>query len=783
MARQNLLIVDGDARTRRVLEVSLRKAGYSITVTDTMAQALQFLELTDPELIISDTKLPDGDGFEFCRLVKSHSRWGQIPFIFLTSATELEEKVRGLELGVDDYLTKPIYVKEVTVRVKMLLQRKQQERIGKKDARTKFSGQLADMAIVDLLQTIEISRKSGTIEFETDLGHATVWFRDGRVIDALMGRLQAEAVIYRLLGLSDGAFEVEFRPINRIAAIEDSTQSLLMEGMRRVDEWGRLLEGLPPLDHVLTVDTRQAMREAMDLPLKQVGLLRRFNGKRTIIQVIDDSGLDDLQALELISQMYFEGVLTEQHESYVEETSGEYEQALDEWNLHHATSRAIQPVAMVANLGQGESANDLPPLPAFPQPFPGASGAMEHDDVLVGGIPDESGSGPADSPDAATTSYPARVMESSRAPTQTIASQMGVARAEVAGEIETEADAPVPVPRASSSVVVRLRQPSVQVVTTPPRGIAAALEEAPAISSPSQLLHESDADMSRLNAMVASAMAAQSTVTPANVVARDAQESVAERVTDAQASTPWWMWAVLGVAATVALVVASERVLRRDVPKDSSVASAPAETKQQVPAAVVEPVTVKKVEVLEAPPRPATIDVPPEVPIAKKVEPDPEPPTIARRTEPDPESPTIAKRTEPDPFDLLLNPPMTAGQQQKLEQAQKLYRAGKTKDAAAALEALTIEAPRAAEAQVLLATVRVDQGKLAEALTAAKAAVAIDASQADAYLVIGLVQQQSGETAEAVAAYQRYLELAPKARYATTVRAELRKLERKLTAP
>lgn len=772
MARQNLLIVDGDARTRRVLEVSLRKAGYSITVTDTMAQALQFLELTDPELIISDTRLPDGDGFEFCRLVKSHTRWGQIPFIFLTSATELEEKVRGLELGVDDYLTKPIYVKEVTVRVKMLLQRKQQERIGKKDARTKFSGQLADMAIVDLLQTIEISRKSGTIEFETDLGQATVWFRDGRVIDALMGRLQAEAVIYRLLGLSDGAFEVEFKPINRIAAIEDSTQSLLMEGMRRVDEWGRLLEGLPPLDHVLTVDTRQAMREAMELPLKQVGLLRRFNGKRTIIQVIDDSGLDDLQALELISQMYFEGVLTEQHESYAEEQSGEYEKELDEWNLHHATSRAIQPIAtVVPNLGQGESANDLPPLPSFPQPFPGASGAMEHDDVLVGGIPDESGSGPADSPDAATTSYPARVMESSRAATQTIASQMGAARAEAAGEIEMEADAPLPVPRASSSVVVRLR--AATIVTTPPRGMAAvALEEAPAISSPSQLLHESDADMSRLNAMVATALAAQSAVTPASVTAREAQESVAERVVEPQASTPWWMWAVLGVAATVALVVASERILNRDVSKDSRVASAAAETKQQVPAAVVEPVTVKKVEVL--PPLPKT----PDEPIAKRAEPDPEP--IAKKVEP--ESPTIAKRTEPDPFDLV-NPSMTPEQQQKLEQAQKLYRAGRTKDAATALAALVAEAPRAAEAQVLLATVRVDQGKLPEALAAAKAAVEIDATQADAYLVIGLVQQQTGETAEAVAAYQRYLELAPKARYATTVRAELRKLERKPTAP
>lgn len=282
MARQNLLIVDADARTRRVLEVSLRKAGYSITAAETMQQALQFLDLTDPELIVSDTRLPDGSGFEFCRVVKSHAKWGQIPFIFLTSATELEDKVHGLELGVDDYLTRPIYVKEIMVRVKMLLQRKQQERIGKKDARTKFSGQLADMAIVDLMQTIEISRKSGTIEFETDLGPATVWFRDGRLIDAEMGRLHAEAAVFRLLGLSDGRFEVEFKAINRVATIEDSTQSLLMEGMRRIDEWGRLLEGLPPLDHVLTVDSNLVMKSSAEMTPTQMELLRRFNTRRTI---------------------------------------------------------------------------------------------------------------------------------------------------------------------------------------------------------------------------------------------------------------------------------------------------------------------------------------------------------------------------------------------------------------------------------------------------------------------------------------------------------------------
>src|SRR5688572_22668207 len=161
MARQNLLIVDGDARNRRVLEVSLRKAGFSITAAEYAEEALEYLEHAAPDLIISDTRLSGADGFDLCTRIKSDPRWKLIPFIFLTSETAVEDKVRGLELGVEDYLTKPIYIKEITTRVTMLLQRKQHERLEKRDtARTKFTGRLADMAVVDLLQTIEISRKS-----------------------------------------------------------------------------------------------------------------------------------------------------------------------------------------------------------------------------------------------------------------------------------------------------------------------------------------------------------------------------------------------------------------------------------------------------------------------------------------------------------------------------------------------------------------------------------------------------------------------------------------------
>ncbi len=391
MARQNLLLVDGDTRSRRVLEVSLRKAGFSVTTAEDIDQALLVLQHGEPDLIISDTRLPGRDGFAFCTEVKKNPKWAGIPFVFLTSAKAIEDKVRGLELGVEDYLVKPIYIKEVTTRLRMLMQRKQREKLESKNAaRTKFTGHLADMAVVDLFQTIEISRKSGTIDFETDLGDATIWFRDGTIIDAEMGRLQAEQAVYRLLGLADGSFAVEFKNINRNPVIKESTQGLLMEGMRRVDEWGRLLEQLPALAEVLSVD-KTALAELPDALLSPElqEVLRRFDGRRSIIEVVDETGKDDLEALEAISTLFFQGLLTPSTDQVEDVQLGDSSSALklEAWDVPAAPSALefFKPAKQTHESGPHAIPSELPPMPSYPADVEGPP----EGDGLVAGLPEE----------------------------------------------------------------------------------------------------------------------------------------------------------------------------------------------------------------------------------------------------------------------------------------------------------------------------------------------------------------------------------------------------------
>jgi hypothetical protein len=175
---------------------------------------------------------------------------------------------------------------------------------------TRFAGRVADMPVVDVIQTIEVSRKSGVIQFTgPHERQAAIYFRDGKVIDAEAGTLQGEDAVYRLLTWSEGDFEVIFRTVRRREAINTSSQGLLMEGMRRLDEWQRLLEQLPPLTHRFEIDTIELAGRLGEVPDDNNRILRLIDGKRSLLEVIDASDVGDLECLQAISRLYFEGML------------------------------------------------------------------------------------------------------------------------------------------------------------------------------------------------------------------------------------------------------------------------------------------------------------------------------------------------------------------------------------------------------------------------------------------------------------------------------------------
>jgi CheY-like chemotaxis protein/cytochrome c-type biogenesis protein CcmH/NrfG len=382
VAKQHLLLVDGDAKNLRVMEVSLKKAGFQVTTAVNGRDALEKVQISPPDLVLSDTRLAELDGFELCRRMKADERFENIPFVFLSSQKALEDKVRGLELGGEDYLTKPIYIREIVTRMKMILQ-KADERFERRETKGGFSGNLADMGVVDLVQTFEVGRKTGMVRIEGEHSGA-IYFRDGRVVDAELGKLAGENAFYRVLNTFEGKFDVHFEPVERPDRIEVSTQGLLLEGMRRLDEWGRMLEQLPSLDTVFEIDYRQLAERLSEIPDEVNALLRLFDGHRTLTRVVEDSNFEDLAALGIISKLYFEGLIRELGSTPPFGARDERRPGFDEWLARPSTGSGAAPLALArpeleavaAELANAEP--ELPPGPSSSAGSPEAAPAAPH---------------------------------------------------------------------------------------------------------------------------------------------------------------------------------------------------------------------------------------------------------------------------------------------------------------------------------------------------------------------------------------------------------------------
>lgn len=132
--RAKILIVDDDSTAVEATEDVLTVGGHQVFSADNGEDGLRLAEELQPDLIFLDVKMPGMDGFEVCRKLRENPKTARVPIIMLTGQSSLEEKVKGLECGADDYLTKPFQRVELEARVKVLLRRAADRPVEKTEA-------------------------------------------------------------------------------------------------------------------------------------------------------------------------------------------------------------------------------------------------------------------------------------------------------------------------------------------------------------------------------------------------------------------------------------------------------------------------------------------------------------------------------------------------------------------------------------------------------------------------------------------------------------------------
>ena len=127
MGNARLLVVEDDLDIANMLKIYFTGLKYDVDVANRGRDALEKTRQVLPHLIVLDIMLPDIDGYEVCRTLRTNMRTSHIPVIFLTQKDERSDKLQGLELGADDYITKPFDIEELKLRVQGAIRRSERE--------------------------------------------------------------------------------------------------------------------------------------------------------------------------------------------------------------------------------------------------------------------------------------------------------------------------------------------------------------------------------------------------------------------------------------------------------------------------------------------------------------------------------------------------------------------------------------------------------------------------------------------------------------------------------
>ncbi len=193
-----------------------------------------------PDLILCDYRMPGLDGRQLYEKLRSRAQSRQIPFIFLASRGDIEERLRPAVDGVEEFISKPFFVKDLVRSAKKVVDRVRLEKLQKRAARPGVvQGHLEEMSILDLMQSLEMGQKSCKLTVRHASETCEIFFVGGQCKDARMGKLAGEEVVYRAVRWPTGEFEIDFSATAGGVTITRSTTGLLMEALRLLDESNR----------------------------------------------------------------------------------------------------------------------------------------------------------------------------------------------------------------------------------------------------------------------------------------------------------------------------------------------------------------------------------------------------------------------------------------------------------------------------------------------------------------------------------------------------------------
>jgi CheY-like chemotaxis protein len=236
-----LLLADDNPLIRDLVCKALEPI-CEVVLADDGADALLKVIDEPPDAILCDYKMPGLDGRQLFEKLRGRQTTRHIPFLFMASRADIEERLRPLVDGVEDFITKPFLVKDLVRITKRVVDRLHLEKLQSKGSRPGvIQGRLEEMSMIDLMQSLEMGQKSCRLVVKKGSETGELYFSGGQCRDAKSAEVEGDVAVYRVLLWTEGEFEIDFgaaNASNRTTTTRNTT-GLLMEAMRLMDEASR----------------------------------------------------------------------------------------------------------------------------------------------------------------------------------------------------------------------------------------------------------------------------------------------------------------------------------------------------------------------------------------------------------------------------------------------------------------------------------------------------------------------------------------------------------------
>src|SRR5271163_4168119 len=232
---KKIVLIEDDQDLYSLIQYNLEKEGFAVAGSQTGRGALELCRRERPDLVILDIMLPDSDGLEICKAIRANQELAHIPVIFLTARASETDRIVGLELGANDYIVKPFFIRELIARIKLQFRAQTAParvlkagniELDRSSCQVKLSGEPLALTATEFRLLEFLMTRPGVVFSREQLLNA-VWGQDRAITDRtvdvyilrLRQKIEKDASAPRLIHSVRG-FGYSFEPRNHEAALE-----------------------------------------------------------------------------------------------------------------------------------------------------------------------------------------------------------------------------------------------------------------------------------------------------------------------------------------------------------------------------------------------------------------------------------------------------------------------------------------------------------------------------------------------------------------------------------